>query len=591
MNPDEHHNALNQHDMLHWYEIRSILGQGGFGITYLARDTNLNHDVAIKEYLPTEYSIRNTQSAVQPISEEHAAIFEWGKARFLDEARTLFKFKHPNIVRVLSFFEFNNTGYMVMEYEEGSDFSDMIGPGKSLDQGRLLDIIVPILDGLELIHENGFIHRDIKPSNIFIRTDGSPVLIDFGSARRAMGDRTRTMTSMVTPGYSPLEQYHEEVGKQGPWTDIYALGATLYAAITGQPPADALQRSMARAEHKSDAYLPLADLMTEKYSPHFLKAIDSSLEFVVKNRPQKVTDWSKMLRGVTPVPDASPVTNLYMGPAIKDELELARKGSSSQKSDPAAGENKRASILPVLLVLAAAAGAAALLRWEHVSPYLDRWLDTRIFSAPPAETEEPEAEARLSEDEAEQVLPAEAAENEPAETPARREPGPEPTAAPEPEPAALPEPEPPGPVEQKSSAPEPPAQIEQEIPKPEPRSIVYHLTAAYASELSITRNPFSVNPEWYFGEPPGFRVRVEQTGNAILGYMEGNREGRIEGTVSGNEINFQFYIVDPSDRSYPGSGIWFISDDSNRLIGKWSLVNPSDGSTLLEGDWRLTKLE
>ena len=247
MNPDKHQNALNQNDRLHWYEIKSILGQGGFGITYLARDTNLNHDVAIKEYLPIEFSARDPSGAVKPISEEHAEMFEWGKTRFLDEARTLVAFNHPNIVRVLSFFEFNSTGYMVMEYVEGLDFADLIGPAGSLDEDHLLAIIVPILEGLEQVHDQGYVHRDIKPRNIVIRNDGSPVLIDFGSARQAMREQTRTLTSLVTPGYSPMEQYHQAIGKQGPWTDIYALGATLYAGVTGKKPADALKRSAARS--------------------------------------------------------------------------------------------------------------------------------------------------------------------------------------------------------------------------------------------------------------------------------------------------------------------------------------------------------
>ena len=214
MDPSQHHNALNRHDRLHWYEIESILGQGGFGITYLARDTNLDQKVAIKEYLPSEFSTRDKENTVQPISENHTEIFDWGKQRFLDEARTLAQFRHPNVVRVSSFFENNNTGYMVMEYEEGTDLGVMIKAGESFDEKRLLNIILPVLDGLALVHEQGFIHRDIKPANIFIRDDGSPVLIDFGSARQAIGGQTKTLTSLVTPGFAPFEQYHDAEGKQ-----------------------------------------------------------------------------------------------------------------------------------------------------------------------------------------------------------------------------------------------------------------------------------------------------------------------------------------------------------------------------------------
>jgi serine/threonine protein kinase len=310
MDPNQHHNALNRHDMLHWYEIQSILGQGGFGITYLARDTNLDQLVAIKEYLPTEFSTRDKANTVQPISENHTEIFDWGKKRFLEEAKTLAQFRHPNVVRVSSFFENNNTGYMVMDYEDGTDLVDLIKSGETFDEQRVLDLMLPILDGLSQIHAQGFIHRDIKPANIFIRTDGSPVLIDFGSARQAIGGQTKTMTSLVTPGFAPFEQYHDAEGKQGPWTDIYSLGATCYSMITGKPPIDALKRGMARLDHSTDAYLHLTDLHMAKYSGHLLQAIDHALEFKEADRPQNVTEWSAMLRGETPVPQANIATQL-----------------------------------------------------------------------------------------------------------------------------------------------------------------------------------------------------------------------------------------------------------------------------------------
>ena len=310
MDPNQHHNALNHKDMLHWYEIQSILGQGGFGITYLARDMNLDQLVAIKEYLPTEFSTRDQANTVQPISENHTEIFDWGKKRFLDEAKTLAQFRHPNVVRVSSFFENNNTGYMVMDYEDGTDLSKLIKAGESFDEQRLLGLLLPVLDGLDKIHAQGFIHRDIKPANIFISTDGSPVLIDFGSARQAIGEQTRTMTSLVTPGYAPFEQYHDADGKQGPWTDIYALGATCYCMLTGKPPIDALKRGMARIDHSTDAYLPLVDLRLGDYSEQVLQAIDHALEFREADRPQNVNDWSAMLRGELPVPQSSIPTRL-----------------------------------------------------------------------------------------------------------------------------------------------------------------------------------------------------------------------------------------------------------------------------------------
>ncbi len=341
MDPSQHHNALNRHDRLHWYEIESILGQGGFGITYLARDTNLDQKVAIKEYLPSEFSTRDQQNTVQPISENHTEIFDWGKQRFLDEARTLAQFRHPNVVRVSSFFENNNTGYMVMDYEEGTDLAALIKAGENFDEKRLLEVVLPVLDGLALVHEQGFIHRDIKPANIFIRTDGSPVLIDFGSARQAIGGQTKTLTSLVTPGFAPFEQYHDTDGKQGPWTDIYSLGATCYAMLTGKAPVDALKRGMARLEHSTDAYLQLVDLVGDRYSEHVLEAIDRALEFKETDRPQSVGEWQAMLRGEQAVPQAEIPTRLSDtgGPAQADgNTEIVTRPAAEVPTEAVATE-------------------------------------------------------------------------------------------------------------------------------------------------------------------------------------------------------------------------------------------------------------
>ncbi|MEM7561671.1 MAG: protein kinase [Pseudomonadota bacterium] len=335
MDPAQHHNALNKNDMLHWYRIESILGQGGFGITYLARDTNLDQPVAIKEYLPTEFSTRDNTNTVQPISENHTEIFDWGKQRFLDEAKTLAQFRHPNVVRVNSFFENNNTGYMVMEYEEGDDLAAMIKSGESFEESRLLELLLPILDGLEQIHQQGFIHRDIKPANIFIRHDGSPVLIDFGSARQAIGGQTRTLTSLVTPGFAPFEQYHDADGKQGPWTDIYALGATAYSMLTGKPPVDAIKRGMAKLDHSTDAYLALADLKAGKYSEPLLQAIDQALAFKEVDRPQSVAEWRGLLKGEVPVPQAEVVTELGADIALEaTAIDEPTQAAPSVESEP-----------------------------------------------------------------------------------------------------------------------------------------------------------------------------------------------------------------------------------------------------------------
>ena len=292
---DKHRNSLQPGYELHWYHIIKILGQGGFGITYLAHDTNLDQQVAIKEYLPTDLAVRENNVSVQPVSEGHRESYQWGLERFISEARTLAKFKHHNIVRVLSVFTENNTAYMVMEYEHGEPMDALLKNRKTIAEEKLKSILMPMLDGLEEVHKTGFIHRDIKPPNIYIRTDGSPVLLDFGSARQSLGIQTRTLTTMVSPGYAPFEQYTSKSDKQGPWTDIYGLGATLYRAVTGIGPADAMDRSEALLHTSKDVYVPASKIAHENYSGVFLTAIDHALMFKTDERPQSIDEWRKEL--------------------------------------------------------------------------------------------------------------------------------------------------------------------------------------------------------------------------------------------------------------------------------------------------------
>ena len=194
-NAKRRHNALPDGYKLHWYEIHAILGRGGFGITYLALDTNLNHEVAIKEFLPTDLAMRASDSSIHPISDDHTDTFGWGLNRFITEAQTLAQFRHPNIVLVHSVFEANGTAYMVMEYEKGESLEEVYKLNRLTTEEDLLALLYPLMDGLERIHETGFVHRDIKPKNIYLRDDGRPVLLDFGSARQALGVETRTLTT------------------------------------------------------------------------------------------------------------------------------------------------------------------------------------------------------------------------------------------------------------------------------------------------------------------------------------------------------------------------------------------------------------
>ena len=266
--------ALNE------YRIESTLGVGGFGLTYLATDVNLNLRVAIKEYLPGDLALRGGDLSVSPKSTEAVDTFKWGLDRFLDESRTLATFRHPNIVRVMRYFLANATAYMVMEFVEGQSLSDWAKARRPLPELALRGILIPLLDGLGVVHQRGFLHRDIKPGNIFIREDGTPVLLDFGSAR--MTSQKTELTAIVTPGYAPLEQYHSH-GKQGPWSDIYALGGVLYWLVTGTRPVEAAARV------RNDPLPPAIQAGDHsRYSPDLLTTIDWMLTPDESQRPQLV---------------------------------------------------------------------------------------------------------------------------------------------------------------------------------------------------------------------------------------------------------------------------------------------------------------
>jgi serine/threonine protein kinase len=288
-----HRNSLQPGYVLHWYRIDRVLGQGGFGITYEAHDTNLDQPVAIKEYLPMEMAVREGDYSVHPATMEMSGRFRWGLDRFLTEARTLARFRHPSIVRVVSVFEANNTAYMVMDLEHGETLHNRLAGKRTLPEAELRQWLFPLLDGLEAVHAAGFIHRDIKPANIILRSNGTPVLIDFGSARQALGQETRTLTSIISPGYAPYEQYLSQSDRQGPWTDIYSLAATLYRCVTGRAPLEALDRSEGLLKSERDLYVPAVEAAAGQYSRAFLRAIDLGMRFKAPDRPQSIGDWRR----------------------------------------------------------------------------------------------------------------------------------------------------------------------------------------------------------------------------------------------------------------------------------------------------------
>jgi len=234
------------------YRIEEVLGRGGFAVTYLATDENLDVEVAVKEYLPREITKRDQNLMVSARKQEFAEDYEVGLANFAREAKTLARFKHPNIVRVHQVLHANNTAYMVMDFERGQELGEILEKHETLPEEELRAILFPILDGVEEIHRHGFVHRDIKPSNIYVRHNGSPVLIDFGAARYTMSETTQQLTAVVTVGYTPIEQYNVSEDAQGPWSDIYALAAVCYEAVTGDVPTDSVTRASASVTKGDD---------------------------------------------------------------------------------------------------------------------------------------------------------------------------------------------------------------------------------------------------------------------------------------------------------------------------------------------------
>jgi serine/threonine protein kinase len=277
------------------YQIKRVLGAGGFGITYLAEEIALGRLVTIKEYFPADFAARVGTINASPRSQGCAEDFRWGLDRFISEAKTLARFVHPNIVGVYRYFLANDTGYMVIAFEEGASFKSWLARLKRAPRQAELDrILTPLLEALEFVHKANFLHRDIAPDNIIIRTDGSPVLIDFGSARGEMVSHSRTVSALVKPGYSPYEQYATTANKQGPWTDIYALGATLYHAITGKRPPDSPSRMVA------DELIGAREAALSSYRGSFLAAIDQALRLEVTQRPQSIAAWRGMLLAPDP---------------------------------------------------------------------------------------------------------------------------------------------------------------------------------------------------------------------------------------------------------------------------------------------------
>lgn len=331
------HNALPIGGLLVGdYRITSVLGQGGFGLTYRAQDTRLGAPVAVKEYFPSDVALRDQGVTVRAKSGNEESVFSWGRAKFLEEARTLARFRHPNIVRVARLFEANNTAYMVLDFEQGPSLSEWrTNLGRPPTQAELDRIASALLGAVAAVHAAGILHRDIKPQNVIMRGGTEPVLIDFGAARQALGNRSKTVHAIVTPGYSPMEQYAVDVDKQGPWTDIYALGATFAYLVAGKAPNDALSRSL-------QVTTTMASEARGAYRESFLAAIDAALQLRAQDRPQSVAAWREMLLGGANAAGNEAATQL--GPSAGAKPDAARNRQTAavtlaaRSAGPAAGD-------------------------------------------------------------------------------------------------------------------------------------------------------------------------------------------------------------------------------------------------------------
>jgi serine/threonine protein kinase len=280
--------ALPIPSILSDYKIESVLGQGGFGITYLATEVTFERRVAIKEYYPREFAVRDGTRTVRPTgNQEDIDNFKWGMEAFEKEAKLLARFDDPNIVGVQRFFKENGTAYFVMDYCDGEPLDEIIRRDGAIPFAKLQLIVFPLLSSLERIHREDFLHRDIKPSNIFIRSDGSPVLLDFGAARHENVSHSRSVTSLATDGYGAIEQYSTR-GRQGPRTDIYGFAATLYRAITGIKPISASERIL------DDSLVPSKLVAGGKYPEPFLEAVDKGMAVRPEDRPKSVSEWKLM---------------------------------------------------------------------------------------------------------------------------------------------------------------------------------------------------------------------------------------------------------------------------------------------------------
>lgn len=347
---EKYRNALPQGTIVDTYQIEEVLGVGGFGVAYLAYELNLNKTYAIKELMPDGIAVRQVgDTKVLARSHNDEDDFDNTRKYFIREAKVLASINHPAVVGVHRLFEANGTCYMVMDYVEGCTLTEHLKQygGKIRGLNEFESIFYPVMDGMSVLHAKGLVHRDIKPGNIMVTPEGLPILLDFGAVCSAQS-KTVTVTQMLSAGYSPFEQYTSKA-KQGPYTDIYSLGATMARCITGQKPDDASDRMY------EDGYKPLAENndYLEVYGKIILKAVDQALLMDAKKRPQTVRDWREMMEQPSVEPEGQPLYEVYN--ESTDQSSSGRKSGNKKniskkvkKSRGVTSGKKKISSFPVL---------------------------------------------------------------------------------------------------------------------------------------------------------------------------------------------------------------------------------------------------
>jgi serine/threonine protein kinase len=300
--PSQQNQPLPEGYMLNNYRIDKPLSSGGFSIVYLAQDEN-ETPVAIKEYLPSALVLRSEGAEVKVNSEENLAVFRHGLKCFFEEGRSLATISHPNVVRVENFFRANETVYMVMQYVRGRTLQFHIQRHRhEFTEGFIRRVFTHLLNGLREVHAKKLLHLDLKPANIYITMESKPVLLDFGAARQTLSQDHIKLRAMYTAGYAAPEQYRNAEGL-GPWTDIYSVGATMYACIGGVHPVPANER-----ENDTRRLEPLRELATQSYSDDLFHIVDWCLKLDHLQRPQSAFELQKVLNQEPPQVNDSETT-------------------------------------------------------------------------------------------------------------------------------------------------------------------------------------------------------------------------------------------------------------------------------------------